>query len=48
MRTLAALTIVACSLMSVGCAETSVKAGLQTRSAIYANSLLEQIGRAHV
>ena len=28
--------------MLVGCAETSVKAGLQTRSAIYANSLLEQ------
>ncbi|MBM4007917.1 MAG: hypothetical protein FJ292_10275 [Planctomycetes bacterium] len=42
MRTLAALTLVALGSLSGGCAETSLKVGLQTRSAIYANSLLEQ------
>lgn len=42
MRTLAALTLVALGLLSGGCAETSLKVGLQTRSTIYANSLIEQ------
>jgi hypothetical protein len=42
MRTLKALTLAALIIISGGCAETSLKVGLQTRSAIYANSLLEQ------
>ena len=42
MRTLKALTLAALVITSTGCAETSLKVGLQTRSAIYANSLLEQ------
>ena len=40
---LAALCAACVSLpITAGCAETSVKVGLQTRSAIYANSLLEE------
>jgi hypothetical protein len=42
MRRLATATLLALSLAASGCAETSLKVGLQTRSAIYANSLLEQ------
>ena len=42
MRRLATLTLLAFGLTAGGCAETSLKVGLQTRSAIYANSLLEQ------
>jgi hypothetical protein len=42
MRTLSTLTLAALIITSTGCAETSLKVGLQTRSAIYANSLLEQ------
>jgi hypothetical protein len=42
MRTLATLALLACGFVTGGCAETSLRVGLQTRSAIYANSLLEQ------
>ena len=42
MRTLAALALLVCGFATGGCAETSLKVGLQTRSTIYANSLLEQ------
>jgi hypothetical protein len=41
-RAFASIACVAACAFSTGCAETSVKVGLQTRSAIYANSLLEQ------
>ena len=42
MRTLATLALLVCGFVASGCAETSLKVGLQTRSTIYANSLLEQ------
>ena len=42
MRTLATLALLVCGFVAGGCAETSLKVGLQTRSTIYANSLLEQ------
>jgi hypothetical protein len=41
-RAFASIACVAACAFSTGCAETSLKVGLQTRSAIYANSLLEQ------
>ena len=42
MRRSAILASIALCLAAAGCAETSIKAGMQTRSAIYANSLLER------
>jgi hypothetical protein len=42
MRRIAALALLLNGLLGAGCAETSLKVGLQTRSTIYANSLLEQ------
>ncbi len=40
MRIPSILASVACCLAAAGCAETSIKAGMQTRSAVYAASLL--------
>ena len=47
MRTLAILALLVCGFVAGGCAETSLKVGLQTRSTIYANSLIEQEKGVH-